>query len=108
MQLPEPPAQLANPDEMRETPIRVTVGPVTSGGNILLRIFGGVKDMAISINAQMHAVPMIAPYPFGQGSGLLEESEGQNPDAYICAKAPVATGIVVNDVPTTEIKPVPT
>ena len=72
-----------------------------------LRYFGGVKDIATSIKAQIQAVPMIAPYPSGHGSGLPEASEGQNPVLYICDRAPVATGMVANDVPTTEINPVP-
>jgi hypothetical protein len=48
------------------------------------------------------------PYPLGHGRGFPWASEGQNPVLYICVNAPVATGIVANDVPTTEIKPVPT
>lgn len=85
----------------------MTVGPVTRGGKIFLSSLGDVKDMRISRRAQTMAVPMIAPYPSGQGNGLPLASEGQNPVLYICDKAPVATGIVAKEVPTTEIKPVP-
>jgi len=80
-QPPAPPAQFWKPDSMREIPvlgfsqsaprckvcaaydlpIRHTVGPVTSGGKILRRYFGGVKDMRISSKAQQHAVPRMAP-----------------------------------------------
>lgn len=58
---PLPPAQSSKPDSIRLIPIRVTVGPVTRGGNNFLRYFGDVNDMRISSKAQQHAVPMIAP-----------------------------------------------
>lgn len=85
----------------------MTVGPVTRGGKMRFKILGEVNDMRISRSAQTHAVPMIAPYPSGQGRGVPSASEGQKPVAYICVRAPVATGIVANEVPTTEIRPVP-
>ena len=86
---------------MRLTPIRRTTGPVTSGGNAFFSAFGGMKLNPISSNAQTQAVPRIAPYPSGQGSLFPEASVGQVPLAYHCANAPVATGIVAKDVPTT-------
>ena len=60
-QVPLPPAQSWKPDLMRETPMRVTVGPVTSGGKNFLRYLGEVNDMRTSSKAQQHDVPMIAP-----------------------------------------------
>jgi hypothetical protein len=46
---------------MRLMPIRVTVGPVTIGGKIFLSSLGGQKLIKISISAQQHWVPRIAP-----------------------------------------------
>lgn len=86
----------------------MTVGPVTRGGKILFNRRGDVNDMAISRSAQQAPVPRIAPYPLGQGNGLPFASEGHMPLAYIWLSAPVATGMVAKDVPTTEIRPVPT
>ena len=106
-QLPDPPAHPSNPEVINEIPMSMTVGPVTSGGKTFFKILGEVKDMRTSRRAQTHAVPIMAPYPSGQGSLLPSASEGQNPVVYICASAPLATGIVANDVPTTEISPVP-
>ncbi len=106
-QVPDPPAQPWKPDLMRLIPISATVGPVTIGGKIFLSHVGLVKEAAISSKAQMAAVPMMAPYPCGQGSLFPAASVGQKPVAYIWAKAPLATGMVAKDVPTTEIKPVP-
>lgn len=63
--------------------------------------------MSISSRAQTHDVPMTAPYASGQGNGPAS-FDGQNPVAYIWVKAPVATGMTVKEVPTTEINPVPT
>jgi hypothetical protein len=83
------------------TPMRSTTGPVTSGGKAFWSAFGGIKLSAISRRAQTHAVPRIDPYPSGHGSFAPEASTGHVPLAYHCAKAPVATGIVANDVPTT-------
>ena len=48
-----------------------------------------------------------SPYPLGQASGTPALLVGQYPVEYICANAPVATGIVAKEVPTTEINPVP-
>jgi hypothetical protein len=39
----------------------MTVGPVTIGGNIRRRVFGGMKDIKISVKAQTAEVPRIAP-----------------------------------------------
>ena len=74
---------------------------MTNGGNAFFNALGGKKLNAISRSEQTHAVPRTAPYPWGQGRRAPEESTGQVPFAYHCAKAPVATGIVANDVPTT-------
>lgn len=60
-QVPEPPAQFWKPEVMRLMPIRVTVGPVTIGGKIFLSSLGGQKLIKISISAQQHWVPRIAP-----------------------------------------------
>jgi hypothetical protein len=86
---------------MRLTPIRRTTGPVTNGGKAFFSALGGIKLRPISSNAQTHAVPRIAPYPSGQGNLFPEASVGQVPFAYHCANAPVATGMVAKDVPTT-------
>lgn len=48
----------------------MTVGPVTIGGKILCSVFGGKKEIRISVNAQIAQVPMRAPYASGQGSRL--------------------------------------
>ena len=61
LQLPLPPAQFWKPDLIRLIPMSATVGPVTSGGKIFLRILGLVNDIPISSNAQRDAVPRIAP-----------------------------------------------
>jgi len=106
-QSPEPPAQFWSPVSMRWTPMSRTVGPVTRGGKTFLRIRGLVKDMPISSNAHTAQVPRIAPYPSGHGSLVPSAAVGQYPVAYIWLSAPVATGIVAKDVPTTEIRPVP-
>jgi hypothetical protein len=42
-------------------PISMTVGPVTSGGNMRFRSLGGQKLIKISMSAQQHCVPRIAP-----------------------------------------------
>lgn len=55
----------------------------------------------------MEDVPIRAPYPRGHGSGLPRESEGHDPLAYICLKAPWAMGMMLKDMPTTESIPVP-
>lgn len=60
-----------------------------------------MKLRPISRRAQTQAVPRTAPYPSGQGSFAPLESTGQVPFAYHCAKAPLATGMVANEVPTT-------
>jgi hypothetical protein len=86
---------------MRLTPMRSTTGPVTRGGKAFFKAFGGMKLNPISSKAHTQAVPRIAPYPSGQGSLLPDASEGHVPFAYHCANAPVATGIVAKDVPTT-------
>lgn len=107
MQLPDPPAQSSKPEVISETPMSRTVGPVTTGGKTFFKILGEVNDMRISRSAQTQAVPRIAPYPSGQGSLLPLASDGQNPVVYICESAPVATGMIAKEVPTTEINPVP-
>lgn len=106
-QSPDPPAQFLNPDWIRLIPINMTAGPVTMGGKSLSIIFGGRKERAISNRAQTAAVPIIAPYPSGQGNGLPSSADGQYPLAYICLMAPEATGMMENEMPTTEISPVP-
>lgn len=108
-QPPEPPAQLLKPDAMSLMPMSMTVGPVTSGGKIRLRAFGGQKLIRISIRAQQHCVPNIAPsrekirtwynctavhcysHPRGHGNLFPSASSGHIPFAYICPNAPVAT-----------------
>ena len=107
-QEPLPPAQLLKPDWMSLMPIKATVGPVTNGGKIFFSTLGLVKERAISSRAQTDPVPIKAPYPRGQGSFVPSAAVGQYPVAYICANAPDAMGITVKEVPTTEIKPVPT
>ncbi len=62
-QLPAPPAQSWRPDWIRETPISVTVGPVTMGGKSFFSRAGVMNERPISNNAQREAVPRIAPYP---------------------------------------------
>merc|ERR1711981_718353 len=59
-QPPEPPAQLLKPEPISLIPMSMTVGPVTSGGKMRLRAFGGQKLIKISISAQTHWVPRIA------------------------------------------------
>lgn len=58
---PFPPAQFLKPDPIKLVPMSMTVGPVTIGGNIFWRIFGGVKLSMISNKAQIIAVPRMAP-----------------------------------------------
>lgn len=65
------------PVSIRLTPISITVGPVTIGGKIFCRTFGGKKARPISRKAQQAAVPSKAPYAFGQASLLPLESTGQ-------------------------------
>ena len=57
----EPPAQFDRADSIKETPIKLTVGPVTKGGKSFLRALGVMKDSPISRRAQSEAVPRIAP-----------------------------------------------
>ena len=90
-QSPEPPAQFLNPDLIKERPIRLTVGPVTIGGNIRSITAGGKKEIRISIKAHIAAVPMMAPYPSGHGRRVPSAALGQKPFSYIWAKAPEAT-----------------
>lgn len=105
---PDPPTQALKPAlPTNSIPISMTVGPVTMGGNIFFNTLGGRKLNAISRRAQTAAVPMRAPYASGQGRGLPVASTLQNPFLYIWAKAPLATGMIAKDVPTTEISPVP-
>lgn len=104
---PTPPAQLPSPLSIRETPMSVTVGPVTMGGKSFFSKEGGIKDSTISNNAQSEDVPRSAPYPSGQGRGFPSASEGHIPFAYIWERLLVAMGMIANEVPTTEIKPVP-
>ena len=61
LQSPEPPAQFWKPDCTSLTPMSMTVGPVTRGGKIFLRMRGLVKAMKTSRRAQQAAVPRIAP-----------------------------------------------
>src|ERR1700742_1604729 len=49
IQLPEPPIQSSKPLWTKETPISITVGPVTMGGKILRSVLGGMNDKRISI-----------------------------------------------------------
>jgi hypothetical protein len=83
---------------MRVTPISMTVGPVTMGGKIFWMYRGGMNEINISTKAQQAAVPIMAPYPSGQGSCVPSGAVGQNPLAYICLKAPWATGIIAKDL----------
>lgn len=85
----------------------MTVGPVTTGGKSLFNADGVMNERLISRRAQSAAVPMIAPYPSGHGNCVPSAAVGQYPLAYICDKVFVAMGMMANDVPTTEIKPVP-
>lgn len=71
-QRPLPPAQFLKPVSTRWTPMRMTVGPVTMGGKILCSVFGGRKEIKISVKAQMAQVPIRAPYASGQGSRFPE------------------------------------
>lgn len=59
---PFPPAQSWKPEAINCTPISITVGPVTIGGNTSWSHFGGMNDSPISRKAQTIAVPMIAPF----------------------------------------------
>lgn len=104
---PLPPAQFSKPVSIRWTPIRITVGPVTMGGNTFCRAFGGKNEIKISVKAQRAQVPISAPYASGQGNRFPSASSWQVPLAYIWLKAPVATGMMAKEVPTTEIRPVP-
>lgn len=54
---PLPPAQFLNPLAMSFTPISITVGPVTIGGNTRLSTFGEQNDSPISRRAQRQEVP---------------------------------------------------
>ena len=92
---------------MRFTPINMTVGPVTIGGKIFCKNLGGKNEMRISSREQTAAVPRSAPYALGHGRRVPSASLGQYPLSYICANAPVATGMMANVVPTTEMRPVP-
>ena len=85
----------------------MTVGPVTMGGKIFNMTFGGRNAMRTSSKAHTAQVPSRAPYASGQGSFVPSESTGQNPLAYIWAKAPSATGMMEKEIPTTETRPVP-
>jgi hypothetical protein len=80
---PAPPAQLSKPVWMRWTPMSMTVGPVTMGGNIRCRTFGGMKEIDISVSAQMAQVPINAPYASGQGSREPSAATEQKPLEYI-------------------------
>ena len=107
-QLPEPPAQSFMPLSMRLAPISRTVGPVTSGGKMRFRMRGLRKERPISSREQRHDVPNRAPYPCGQARRFPSASVGQYPLVYIWLNVPVATVMVANEVPTTEMRPVPT
>lgn len=105
---PDPPAQFVSADWMSLTPMSITVGPVTSGGNNFFKTLVGMKLSAISNSAQRVVVPRIAPYPCGHGSFMpVSGSIGQNPDWYIWFRPPMATGMIAKDVPTTDRRPVP-
>lgn len=58
---PEPPAQFVRAEAMSLTPMSMTVGPVTSGGNSFFSTLVGIKLNAISKRAQSVVVPRIAP-----------------------------------------------
>jgi hypothetical protein len=88
-------------------PMSMTVGPVTMGGNTRRITRGGTNEMRISSSEHTAAVPSTAPYASGQGSGVPSSADGQNPLAYIWAKAPEATVMMANEMPTTEMRPVP-
>lgn len=80
---PAPPAQLSKPVWMRWTPMSMTVGPVTMGGKIRCRTFGGMKEIDISVSAQMAQVPINAPYASGHGSREPSAATEQKPLEYI-------------------------
>ncbi len=80
---PAPPAQFCMPDWIRDTPINMTVGPVTKGGKMRSMILVGMKEMRISSSAHTAEVPIMAPYPSGQGRGVPSGAEGQKPFSYI-------------------------
>jgi hypothetical protein len=58
---PDPPAHPLKPEPMSSTPMSMTVGPVTIGGKIFCKTFGGRKESAISTSEQHAAVPKRAP-----------------------------------------------
>lgn len=60
-QEPAPPAQSSKPLSIRLTPIKSTVGPVTKGGKMRLRISIETNERPISRRAQRQDVPKIAP-----------------------------------------------
>ena len=80
---PDPPAQLLKPVWMRCTPISMTVGPVTMGGKIRCRAFGGRKEIKISVRAHTAQVPINAPYASGHGSLEPSSASEQKPLEYI-------------------------
>jgi hypothetical protein len=104
---PSPPPQVVKPVWMRLTPMSMTVGPVTMGGNIRFRTFGDRKEINISVRAHTAQVPIKAPYASGHGSLEPSGASEQKPLEYIWSNAPVAIGMIAKDVPTTEIRPVP-
>lgn len=58
---PEPPSHPSNPLWISETPISMTVGPVTIGGKTFWIILGGTKEIRTKIRAQQALVPIKAP-----------------------------------------------
>ena len=107
MQSVEPPAHCSKPCWSSETPMSMTVGPVTTGGKIFLMIFGGMKERTTSIKEVTAAVPKKAPYASGQGSFSPLGDVGQNPFEYICSVALEEMEMVEKDTPTKESRPVP-
>lgn len=58
---PAPPSHPLNPLWISETPINMTVGPVTIGGKTFWIIFAGMKEIRTRISAQQALVPIKAP-----------------------------------------------
>ena len=90
-----------------DLPTKVTVGPITIGGNTFCRILGGVKDKRTSRSAVNEVEPSSAPYPSGQGRWAPSASVGHIPELYICCSAEIDTLTKLKDVPTTHKIPVP-
>lgn len=83
MHEPLPPAQPSNPVWIRDTPINMTVGPVTIGGKSFFKTLGDMNESPISRRAHRDAVPRMAPYPLGHGSGVPSAAVWHMPFSYI-------------------------